>query len=595
MHITLHDVIRDTECHAVLSRMAALHGGLERKLYAAFAASRYDNAAFKRGFCSTYALTSRQFNSMAVEVKGKIDGVRESLVSHRDDAVTKLRSTRRTIADLVKMVETGRTAKGRKLSADKLARKRLSLHEKKRKAGRIADAIAALDKRIKAAVPGICFGTRKLFQSQFAKPETPARPSTSAIDELVAHNAWQKTFWAVRNSQFLLVGSSDETAGCSACQATVEADGTLTMRLRPFNAMLPERAASGKPLSEMKRRKTPTARPEDFVTIRGLTFPHGMEHLKAALAQRLPLSWRFLKADNGRWHVHVSFDVAEDAVFDTKGGAVGVDFNVDHIAVTVVDRHGNFVTCRRFPLSVYGVPSGLATDRIRCAARDVVAWAKHLGLPLVAEDLDFHNKKRSLSAVSAKRARMLSSLHYSAWGQALRSRCQKDGVALRLVNPAFTSLIGRVKFATSLGLSVHHAAALVIARRGMALSERLPRSPVGVPDGRGFHVTLDPVVNMGCRHVWKSWTKQAKAVKAALAAPSSADAKAKRLRLASTATGHTLERWLDDVIPDFGAGSDGVADLGVRGAIPRRRPDHPVAGCLSLAGSSTAPDMVNHT
>ncbi len=63
------------------------------------------------------------------------------------------------------------------------------------------------------------------------------------------------------------------------------------------------------------------------------------------------------------------------------------------------------------------------------------------------------------------------------------------------VNPAYTSLIGRVKYAKPLGVSVHQAAALAIARRGMGFGERSPLRPV-VPDGKGGHLFVElPVRN----------------------------------------------------------------------------------------------------
>ena len=37
---------------------------------------------------------------------------------------------------------------------------------------------------------------------------------------------------------------------------------------------------------------------------------------------------------------------------------------------------------------------------------------------------------------------------------------------MRKVKPAYTSIIGRFKYQTQYGISVHHAAALVIGRRG---------------------------------------------------------------------------------------------------------------------------------
>jgi hypothetical protein len=49
-----------------------------------------------------------------------------------------------------------------------------------------------------------------------------------------------------------------------------------------------------------------------------------------------------------------------------------------------------------------------------------------------------------------------------------------SGVSTEEVNPAYTSVIGRVKYARPLGVSVHQAAALAIARRGMGFREAAP-------------------------------------------------------------------------------------------------------------------------
>jgi IS605 OrfB family transposase len=353
--------------------------------------------------------------------------------------------------------------------------------------------------------------------------------------------------------------------------------------------MLPKRdKVGGKPVDEMKRRKTVTAKASDFVLIRGLRFRHGQQYIADALTrnlsdgERTALTYRFIRDGNGRWYVHLSLDVPETSVFDTAGGAIGVDFNEDHIAATIVDKFGNFICCRRFELNLYGVSSLHAKDMIRCVARDISLWAKSLGLPLVGEALDFKKKKLSMAGFSAKRARKLSSLHYSAWGQALRSRCHKDGVALKLVNPAYSSLIGRVKFASSVGLSVHNAAAMVIARRGMNLSERLPKAPVTYPDGVGTHGTLSPVVNTGHRHVWVYWAKAAKAVNnAAHVALISVKA--------SRAAGNTPKQVLDEAIPFSWTDPEGGASRENSGETPERRPGTPIAGRLSPLGGSTAP------
>jgi IS605 OrfB family transposase len=49
------------------------------------------------------------------------------------------------------------------------------------------------------------------------------------------------------------------------------------------------------------------------------------------------------------------------------------------------------------------------------------------------------------------------------------------GFCIKKVNPAYTSVIGRLKYMKKYGLSVHESAALVIGRRGLGYQERLPK------------------------------------------------------------------------------------------------------------------------
>lgn len=50
------------------------------------------------------------------------------------------------------------------------------------------------------------------------------------------------------------------------------------------------------------------------------------------------------------------------------------------------------------------------------------------------------------------------------------------GIELIAVNPAYSSIIGLAKYLRMYGLASDESAALVIARRAMKLSERIPRS-----------------------------------------------------------------------------------------------------------------------
>ena len=84
--------------------------------------------------------------------------------------------------------------------------------------------------------------------------------------------------------------------------------------------------------------------------------------------------------------------------------------------------------------------------------------------------LDFRRKKAALEGESRRYSRMLSSFSYGKVKAYFLSRGCRQGVEVHQVNPAFSSVVGRVKFMERYGLSVHQAAALALARRLLGCS-----------------------------------------------------------------------------------------------------------------------------
>ena len=113
---------------------------------------------------------------------------------------------------------------------------------------------------------------------------------------------------------------------------------------------------------------------------------------------------------------------------------------------------------------------------------------------------------------------MLSFFAYHTILTHLKAKGASKGIQVQTVNPAFSSLIGRVKFAKRYGLSIHHAAALSIGRRFLGVSERMPQGRKEIPDGKGGHVTLDLPVRNRSKHVWHQWGQLNRRLQAALTA-----------------------------------------------------------------------------
>ena len=198
-------------------------------------------------------------------------------------------------------------------------------------------------------------------------------------------------------------------------------------------------------------------------------------------------------------------------------GAIGVDLNADHLAVAETDASGNYVNAFSVPLVTYGKSQHQAEAIIGDAIAMVVSYAREAGKPIVIETLDFRQKKAALEGENRKYSRMLSSFSYGKIKTYFLSRGYRQGVEVHQVNPAFSSVIGRVKFMERYGLSVHQAAALVLARRLLGCSERIPRRRV-CPVGNGVQVAFTVPVRKRVKHLWTCWGAISGQLRPALAA-----------------------------------------------------------------------------
>jgi IS605 OrfB family transposase len=324
----------------------------------------------------------------------------------------------------------------------------------------------------------ICFGSKKLFHAQYNLEKNGYNN----------HAEWKKDWEASRSNQFYVLGSKDETSGCQGCVATKTMHGFL-LRLRLPNVM----AGAGKFL-EMP-----------------INLAYGQDVLGKALEGKQAVSYRFLR-DNKGWRVFISTKAIEVEKKSSKNlGAIGVDINIDHLAVTEIDRSGNPVESKKIHLCTYGKSSHQSSAIIGDAVKELMAFSANKGKPIVVEDLDFKKKKSALEQSDKKIARMLSSFSYEKILSCIKARSEDAGIESIEINPAFTSVIGRFKFAKRYGISTHQAAACAIARRGLEFSER--------PNRRDHVASFLPARNRN-KHVWSHWGKASRN-KAALAVLSS--------------------------------------------------------------------------
>ena len=482
------DMVR-ADGDAALSAYAELYGRVQRKLFAAVAADR-SAASLKSDYIREHGIPARMFNAVRVSLDGKVSSVRAAQRLRQDSFRRRIDRAERQVAGAE---EQGRWQQ---------------VHQKRRRLANLRSRLAGLEADIVAGRVRLCFGSKRLWRKQHHLEQ----------NGYASHEEWQRDWRDARSNEFFVLGSRDETAGCQICVASVADDGALTLRLRMPDCLANQH---GK-----------------YLIIPYVRFAYGHEQVLAALGSNAEytqyrrehgekearatelgqaISYRF-KRDGKGWRVFVSTEMMDvPFVTDQRRGAIGMDLNADHLAVAETDAYGNYLKAWRVPLVTYGKNTNQAEALIGDAVASVVEYAREVGKPIVIEKMDFRQKKAVLEGESRRYSRMLSSFSYGKVKAYFLSRGYREGVEVHQVNPAYSSVIGRVKFMERYGLTVHQAAALVLARRLLGCSERIPRRWV-CPIGNGVHVAFTVPARKRVKHVWTYWGAVSGQLRPALAA-----------------------------------------------------------------------------
>ncbi|HUD01170.1 MAG TPA: IS200/IS605 family accessory protein TnpB-related protein [Rhabdochlamydiaceae bacterium] len=457
----------DLLAQKILQASAELFSQITHSLFADISSGKKPSD-LKSSYLKKYGITARQFNACRVNIQGKISSIKErrkQLILEQKERIQKLEKKLPKIKDpLIKH------QKKRRLHFLKQNNKRLVQESKKNK------------------VP-LCFGSKKLFRAQFNLEKNGYQK----------HEEWLADWKNARSNEFLVLGSKDETSGNQSCTATIESDNTLTLRLRLPNALIPQ---FGK-----------------YLTIPNVRFSYGQDQILSALkaSEKQALTYRF-KYDKKSWRVFVSTALPKTAYKSRQHiGVIGVDININHLALVETDRFGNPILKKTIPLNLYGKTQDQARALIGDVSAEVIQYAEQSSKPVILEDLDFQRKKNSLRENSSSKARQLSSFSYQSIITHLKSRGRSQQIEVWQVNPAFTSVIGRIKYAHRYGLSIHHSAALCIGRRFLSLSEKVPRHLGKIPDGKNSHVALSAPVRKQ-NSTYGLWGNLSRKLKVALAA-----------------------------------------------------------------------------
>ena len=190
---------------------------------------------------------------------------------------------------------------------------------------------------------------------------------------------------------------------------------------------------------------------------------------------------------------------------------LAVDLNAGHLAAMVVDPSGNPLgQPLTVPLALAGLSSTTRDGRLREVISRLIAVAKAHGCQaIVIEDLDFHDAlemgrersghRRARGRRGRNFRRLVSGMPTARFGDRLVQMAANAGLPVIAVERAYTSRWGAEHWLgciqeISADASGHHAAALVIDRRGLDQPARRQKRCDSTPAEHGEKRAAHPVV-----------------------------------------------------------------------------------------------------
>jgi len=186
-----------------------------------------------------------------------------------------------------------------------------------------------------------------------------------------------------------------------------------------------------------------------------------------------------LKLRNGKVYAQFSREEKFPEVTITKdNGVIGIDINAYpfHLALVHTAKDGNLEKYER--ISLDNLLEGNSDKRAYLSwqtAHQVVEIAKRERKAIVVENLEKLPKGRRGDGLPKLRQKLQKWI-YKGLLQKIEIVARRNGIQVIKVNPAYTSIIGKLKYAPLHNIDKDTAGAYVITRRGLGFKERLPNN-----------------------------------------------------------------------------------------------------------------------
>jgi IS605 OrfB family transposase len=186
-----------------------------------------------------------------------------------------------------------------------------------------------------------------------------------------------------------------------------------------------------------------------------------------------------LKLRNGEVYGSVSFELPTPEVKHTKeNGAIAIDTNASpiHLAIAEVSKTGELLSYQTIKLHhLLGLSRNSKDHQEWILAHKIVDLAIQKGKAIAVEDLK-KLKKGMRGDGKAELRKRLHQWNAKKFLQKLKRVAMLKGVEVIEVNPAYTSVIGMLKYAPQLSIDKYIAGAYVIGRRALGFKEDMPEN-----------------------------------------------------------------------------------------------------------------------
>jgi hypothetical protein len=371
--------------------------------------------------------------------------------------------------------------------------------EKQRRLQHVQARLAEVEERIWTGRVSVCRGGRRLAK---------LRHALDRDDTALTVAAW-RDWWEAERRFLTADGEADKPWG------------NETIRVHPNEGWLEIRLPT--PLAHLSNTpgRAPTYRLSCPVAF---TYRRGEWAAQAASgAVRYDISLDPAKGGGtgkGRWHLDASWRLPARPVPSLdelrQHRSLGVDLNADHLAAWILNPAGNPLgEPHTIPLDLDGQPASTRDGRLHAAVAELLRLAKAHGCrSLTVENLDFtdirHTGRETLGrgARGRRLRQIIAGIPTRRFRDLLAGMAANAGLWVIAVDPAWTSVWGGRYWQQPLNnstrrpvaVSRHHAAALVIGRRGLGHRARrrgwhgltLPEDGEGrAADSAGRPTTLD--------------------------------------------------------------------------------------------------------